>query len=310
MAKLLTQDNSLASSLCFGTMQFGDKANLTNSRAMYEKCRSVGINFFDTAHAYTEGKSETFLGEISKGEQDEVIIATKVAYDCAASNKNIRKSLDTSRKRLDMDTINILYMHRWDPNTDLQETFECMAELKNEKLIRYVGVSNYAAWQVMKAQAVASKFDLKIDLIQPMYNLVKRQVEVEILPMCLSEEISVCPYSPLGGGLLTGKYINGSTGRLTENDRYRKRYDLSWMHSTASKLSSLAKETNVSASTLAVAWVAKNKAIYAPIISGHSVEQIEPSINALSFNMNTELYAKITSLSIPPTPATDRLEEI
>ena len=176
-------------------------------------------------------------------------------------------------------------------------------------LVRYIGVSNYAAWQVMKAKKNAIDLGISIDVIQPMYSLVKRQAEVEILPMSEEEKIAVCPYSPLGGGLLTGKYIEGNEGRLTNDSRYKKRYASEWMHQTAEKLLILSKTYNISPATLAVAWVSKNPNITAPIISAKTIDQLQPSLDVLNYKMSDDLYTEITRLSLSPAPATDRLEE-
>lgn len=142
-----------------------------------------------------------------------------------------------------------------------------------------------------------------------MYSLVKRQSEVEIFPMAKDQGISVIPYSPLGGGLLTGKYAKGETGRLTEDHRYQARYDQDWMHKTAADLAALGQELGVSPATLAVAWAAAHPVNPLPIISARSVSQLQPSLAAEGFEMTVELYAKITALSHTPAPATDRLEE-
>jgi len=156
---------------------------------------------------------------------------------------------------------------------------------------------------------VAAKFDLKIDVLQPMYNLVKRQAEVEIIPACADQDVAVVPYSPLGGGLLTGKYAAGAGGRLADVEMYTKRYDVDWMHAAAARLPELAQAHNTHAATLAVAWVAQNQRIAAPIISARSVAQLQPSLAALDFTMSDALYAEMAALTPTPPPATDRLEE-
>ncbi|MEM9432637.1 MAG: aldo/keto reductase [Pseudomonadota bacterium] len=310
MTNVLTSPSGApASALCFGTMQFGERADATASRAMYDDCRTAGINFFDTAYVYTGGKSETLLGEFVQAERDDLILATKAAYDRSASRENILGSFDESRKRMGVDVVDLLYMHRWDAETPLEETFETLAELRQAAKIRYIGISNYAAWQVVKALGVAAKFGTTIDVLQPMYNLVKRQAEVEILPACASEGVGVVPYSPLGGGLLTGKYAKGGSGRLAEDSRYNARYNVDWMHRAAAALPEIAAQHNVQAATLAVAWVAKNPAVTAPIISAKSSEQLVPSLAALGFEMSDTLYEDVTALSETPAPATDRLEE-
>ena len=295
--------------MVFGTMQFGGTADEAASRAMYDACRVAGLVHFDTAHVYTGGESERLLGAFAKADRDDLIIASKVGYTGGAGAQNMIAQFDLSRQRLGMDMVDLLYLHRFDPDTDLRETMACFAQLKADGKIRYVGLSNFAAWQVVKAQWIAGEFDLKIDVLQPMYNLVKRQAEVEILPMCMDQKIAVAPYSPLGGGLLTGKYGDGGSGRLSEDDRYAARYGVDWMHQTARDLSALADDLGVSPATLAVAWVARHEARPAPIISARNTEQLAPSLSALGFEMGDALYDQITALSQIPPPATDRIEE-
>lgn len=306
---LKTIDGTDVSRFAFGCMQFGGKADATQSRDMYAACRAAGINHFDTAHVYTDGKSETLLGQCVEN-RDSCFVATKANYPGGASRKNILSSLDESCTRLNMDVIDLYYMHRWDGDTPLDETFDTLAQLQSEGRIRYVGVSNYAAWQVMKAQAVAQEFGTRIDAIQPMYNLVKRQAEVEILPMCASEGITAFPYSPLGGGLLTGKYSRGETGRHSHDEMYANRYNVDWMQDTARALSELADTLGKPAATLAVAWAARHPAAPRPILSARSVEQLQPSLDGMTFDMDDALYARISALSRTPPPATDRLEEM
>lgn len=305
---LKTLSGTPASAYSFGTMQFGGKADDRQSAAMYAMCRDAGINFFDTAFVYTDGRSETILGQLLAHERDQIFLATKCAGD-GWGRKNILDQFDQSRRRLDQDMVDLLYLHQWDSEGNLDETFETLAELVEQNRVRHVGVSNFAAWQTMKAREVARKCGIEISVLQPMYNLVKRQVEVEILPMALSEGFAVCSYSPLGGGLLTGKYGADAGGRLVENDMYKARYAQGWMHRTAQGLTDLAAQIGVSPATLAVAWAARHPGLFGPIISARSPEQLEPSIAAITFEMDDALYSEISALSHAPPPATDRLEE-
>lgn len=307
--ELISIDGTPASRFAFGTMQFGDRADATASRAMYDACRSAGINHFDTAYVYTGGQSEKLLGQFVGNARDSLLLATKVGYTGGAGKSNMRDSFEVSRQRLGTEMVDILYLHRFDPETDLNETMETFAELKAAGQIRYVGLSNFAAWQVMKAIAVAARFDLSVDILQPMYNLVKRQAEVEILPMCADQSVACAPYSPLGGGLLTGKYTRGGAGRLVEDDRYAARYGLDWMHAAAADLSTIATEVGCDPATLAVAWVAAHETGPMPIVSARSAEQLMPSLAAVEFDMTPEIYARLAALSPTPPPATDRLEE-
>lgn len=290
-------------------MQFGGTADATDSRAMFDACRAVGVNVFDTAHTYTQGASERLLGDFVSQDRDQLIIATKAGYTGGSGRETILRQFDESRTRLNLDMVDILYLHRWDPDTPLEETFETLCALQQSGAIRHIGVSNFAAWQVMKAQAIAKDLGTRIDVLQPMYSLVKRQAEVELFPMAISEGIAVMPYSPLGGGLLTGKYLEGGTGRLSEDERYAARYGQSWMHDAAKELLAVSQAMRTDAATLAVAWVAHHPAVTAPIISARTVHQLGPSLAALGVDLSPQDYADLEALSPRPAPATDRLEE-
>ncbi|KIC20194.1 aldo/keto reductase [Leisingera sp. ANG-Vp] len=310
MTQILTSpDGTPASRFAFGCMQFGGRAGERQSAEMYAASRAAGITHFDTAWVYTEGRSEQILGSLIKAERDQLLIATKAGYEGGAGAANMRAQLDASLQRLQLDMVDVLYLHRFDPDTDLRETMDCFAALKDEGRIRYAGLSNFAAWQVMKAQMAGLASGICVDILQPMYSLVKRQAEVEILPMCADQGIAAAPYSPLGGGLLTGKYAAGGTGRITEDKGYSTRYSPAVMHETAKALADLAAQRGVDPATLAVAWAAAHPAAPMPIISARNAEQLQPSLSALAFGMDAELYQAVEALSPRPAPATDRLEE-
>ncbi|MDA5556591.1 aldo/keto reductase [Shimia sp. MMG029] len=294
----------------FGTMQFGEGATAQDSAEMFEACRGAGINHFDTAHLYTSGKSEEILGGLIRDCRDALVIATKVGYNGGAGRANLAAQFDLSRQRLQLDQIDILYLHRFDADTPLEETLDFFAEQKAQGNIRYVGLSNFAAWQVVKAAWLGAAHGVSIDVLQPMYNLVKRQAEVEILPMCADLGILAATYSPLGGGLLTGKYsAPDGTGRLRSDRGYAARYGVDWMHTAATELASTAADMGVSPATLAVAWAARHSAAPSPILSARTAAQLAPSLAAVTFDMDDALYAQLTALTPTPPPATDRLEE-
>lgn len=309
MTHLTLANGTPASRFAFGTMQWGGRASEAESKALYEACRTAGIAHFDTAVAYTDGAAETLLGQFAAPDRADLYIATKVAYAGGATAANIASQFDRCRRQLNMDSVDLLYLHRWDEDTPLEETFETMARMQADGQIRHIGVSNYAAWQVMKAQAVCAKLGTRIDALQPMYNLVKRQAEVELLPMAMDQDILVAPYSPLGGGLLSGKYAAGGSGRLKEDDRYAARYAPPEMFEAAAGLAGIAAELGMHPATLAVAWVAAHPAHVSPIISARSVEQLAPSLAAIGTTLEPELYTRLTALYPTPAPPTDRLEE-
>ncbi len=307
--------NLQLSALCFGTMQFGAGATEKDSAALYESCRAAGINFFDTAYVYNEGRSEEILGKLIASEREELVLVTKAGAVGGCSAKTITDQLNTSLKRLGQDYTDIFFLHMFDADTPLEESFEALAKLKEMGKFFHLGVSNFAAWQIMKAQAIAQRYGYpEIEFLQPMYNLVKRQVEVEILPMAADQKMQVISYSPLGGGLLTGKYLDAQNqenarGRLDWDKKYATRYGVDWMHEAATKLHQLANELGTSPATLAVAWAAKHNSITAPIISARNSAQLTPSLDALHFQLSDAMYDTISSFSPRPAPATDRLEE-
>ena len=318
--KLLGKTGVEVSELCLGTMAFGGAADKKESSKMFNVCRDAGINFFDCANVYEKGLSEKILGDLISDSRDQVIITSKVYFPMGkdvnargGSRKHIMGAVHESLKRLKTEYIDIYFLHRFDDFTPIEETLRAMDDLVSSGKILYLGASNFAAWQVAKALGVSEKNGWsRFECIQPMYNLVKRQAEVEILPMALSEEVSVISYSPLGGGLLSGKYgVNKQPkdGRLIENKMYAERYSDPNMYQIAENLILLAKEQNCSPISLAIAWVASHPAITAPIIGGRNAEQLEPSLKSLDISMNEELHNLISRLSPEPPLATDRNEE-
>lgn len=293
----------------FGTMQFGGKADEAESGAMYDACREAGINFFDTAWAYNGGASEEILGRLTARERDEVFIATKAGNGKTASKEVIDREFGESRKRLGMETVDLFYIHQPDPVTPLEVTLDAVRPYVESGSVRHVGLSNHAAWATMKARGIARDMGFDIHVLQPMYNLVKRTAEIELLPMAAKEGLAVCPYSPLGGGLLTGKYARGDGGRIRDDKMYARRYSDDWMFDAAKGLNEIATEVGADAATLAVAWVARHPGVWGPIVSARSVAQLRPSLAAIDFEMDDTLYARIASLTPTPPPYNDRTEE-
>ena len=309
------------SSLCFGTMSFGGIADEETSLAMFRRCREVGINFFDCANVYNDGKAEEILGECIASCRDDLVLTTKVfgATDSGINNRGLSRrhimmAVEDSLRRLKTDRIEFYFVHSFDPQTPIEETLLAMDDLQRQGKILYPAVSNWAAWQIAKALGISAKESLaRFECIQPMYNLVKRQAEGEILPLAQSEQMGVISYSPLGGGLLTGKYRGGQKpeqGRLVVQDSYRKRYAEDTYYETADRFSQYALDQDIHPSTLAVSWVMTNPSITAPIIGARNLEQLEPALDALNINMTPEWRSEISSLSIAPPPATDRSEEV
>ena len=201
------------SQLCMGTMTFGDSADFDESAAMYKRCRDVGINFFDCADVYVGGRSEEILGELMAGHRNEVVITSKVCFTAAegargrgGSRRNIMRAVEDSLRRLNTDYIDFYFLHDIDPHTPIETTLRAFDDLVRQGKILHAAVSNHAAWQVAKGLGISAREGLaRFECIQPMYNLAKRQVEVELLPMAMSEQVGVIPYNPLGRGLAYGE---------------------------------------------------------------------------------------------------------
>ena len=308
------------SELCFGTMSFGNEADEKASAAMYKKCRDLGINFFDCADAYSKGKAEDILGKLIKGERDELVITSKCFNKMAddvnsagGNRRHVSRAVEASLKRLKTDRLDVLFMHRWEPLAPLEEVLRGLEDLVRSGKVLYIGASNYAAWQVAKGLGICERRGwARFDVIQPMYNLVKRQAEAEIFPLAEAEGLAVITYSPVGGGLLSGKYGPGTKpnhGRVVERQEYALRYSDDWMIETAGAFTAFAKKMGVHPVSLAVAWAKAHPAVTCPIIGARDVKQLQPSLDALKVEMTPALWKKVAALSRTPAPATDRLEE-
>lgn len=316
---LLGSTGVRVSSLCFGTMSFGGDADRETSRAMFARCRDAGINFFDCANVYSQGAAEEILGELIQDCRDEIVLTSKVwgpmGSDINArglSRRHIMQAVDHSLRRLKTDRLDLYFLHNYDPDTPMDEPLQALDDLKRQGKILYPAISNWSAWQTAKALGRAEQNGWAAPVcLQPMYNLVKRQAEVEILPLAASEGLGVIPYSPLGGGLLTGKYgpkDRPASGRLVDNPMYGKRYEQQWNYETAEAFTQHAKESGCHPVSLAVAWVMSHPAVTAPIIGARSVGQLEASLAAVDVKMTPEWREAISALSPTPPPATDRSE--
>jgi aryl-alcohol dehydrogenase-like predicted oxidoreductase len=318
--RLLGSTGVKVSSLCFGTMSFGAEADAAMAAAMFARCRDIGINFFDCADVYAGGRSEEILGQLIAPNRAELVICSKFAGATGsdpnaggASRRHVRSAVEASLRRLGTDYLDVYFVHHFDAHTPIEQTLRALEDLVRDGKILYPAASNFAAWQVTKALGVSAQHGwTRFECIQPMYNLVKRQAEVELLPMAQAEQLGVITYSPLGAGLLTGKYTTASrpsSGRIVGSANYRARYAESVYFEVAERFANFASERGIQPASLAVAWVASHPAVTAPIIGARNLEQLEGSLSALKVDMTPELRAEITALSPAPPPATDRTEE-
>jgi aryl-alcohol dehydrogenase-like predicted oxidoreductase len=308
------------SAICYGTMSFGGDADEAESKALFEACRAAGVNVFDCADMYAGGRSEEILGRLIKDCRQDVLITSKAYFATSkdvnamgASRRRVLYAVEASLRRLATDRIDIYYIHRFDDRTPLEETLRAFDDLVRQGKIVYAAASNFAAWQVVKGLGISAKEGLAaFACVQPMYNLVKRQAESEILPMARAEGLGVFPYGPLAGGLLSGKYGVGrkpETGRLVSNKIYETRYKDMSNFEVAERFAAFAKERGYHPAGLAVAWAAAHPSVTAPIVGARNTAQLAPLLAAVDIPMTPELRAEISALSPEPAPATDRNEE-
>ncbi len=316
--KPLGRSGVQVSELCFGTMSFGGDADEATSAAMYKACRDAGINFFDCADQYNKGRSEEILGALMRGQRDDLVITTKcfnpMGEDVNArgtSRRHVIRAVEGSLKRLQTDRVDVLFLHQFDKLTPIDEAMRALEDMVRAGKVLYPAVSNWSAWQTQRAVDIQENNNwARLQVLQPMYNLVKRQAEVEILPMAEANGVGVIPYSPAGAGLLSGKYSGAASGRLKTNKMYEARYGEKWMFEVADKFVAFCKHKGLHPVSTAVAWVGAHPAITAPIIGARNLDQLQDSLNSVRIEMTPALRAEITALSRTPPPATDRLEEL
>ena len=296
------------SELCFGTMTFGRESDEATSAEVYARCREAGIDFFDCANVYAGGDSERILGKLLAHERDQVILTSKVYFTMGEgprargySRAAIMHQVEGSLKRLGTEYLDLYFLHRFDEHTPVEDALRALDDLVRDGKVRYPAVSNFAAWQIARALGTSARLGLAaFRCVQPMYNLLKRQAEVEILPLAQEEGLAVTPYSPMAGGVLTGKYGDKDLsvdGRLHTSEMYQKRYGEDANFQVARSFAALAREHGWHPAALAVAWVAKHPAVTAPIIGARNLDQLESTLTALDIDLDDDTYAQVSALT-------------
>ena len=303
---------------CLGTMTFGLQCDEPTAVAILDRAAEGGIDFLDTSDAYplggdlsTRGTTEEILGRWLRGKRDRVIVATKcfaptgpAPFDAGNSRKHIMSAVDGSLRRLQTDYIDLYQLHGYDPQTPIDETLGALNDLVHQGKVRYLGVSNFLAYQLVRAVGRTETLGLaRIDCVQPRYNLLFRQIEREMLPYCAEDGIGVIPYNPIAGGMLSGKHLRANPppeGRFTlgwAGQAYQDRYWHDREFDTVDALRAVAGKAGVSLVTLSVAWVMANKAITAPIIGASSPGQLEASLAAAEFTLDDDLKRELDDLT-------------
>jgi len=280
------------SRLCMGTMTFGDQTDEALAIQMVDRARDEGINFFDTADMYSTGVSEQILGKALKGKRGEVVVSTKVfnpmgpgPNDRGLSRRHILQAMDDSLRRLQMDYVDVYFLHQPDYLTPLEESLAAMDQLVREGKTRYVGLSNYAAWQVCQALWITDQRDLApIVVVQPMYNLVARGIDQELLPMCREFGLGTMAYNPLAAGLLTGKHTKGQPPaagtRFALKEMYRDRFWHDRLFDAAAALEAVALESGLTPVELALQWVLGQPDVTCLLVGASTMDHLEQNLAA------------------------------
>lgn len=303
------------SPLCLGAMMFGGKTSPADSAAIIDRALDAGINFIDTANVYNQGRSEEAVGEALQrnGRRSQVILATKVhgrmgddPNAMGNTRRHIIEQCEASLRRLKTDWIDLYQVHRPQPDVPIDETLRALDDLVRSGKVRYIGSSTFAAWQLVESLWVAKEYGLERFVCeQPPYNLLDRRIERELLPMAQSYGFGIIPWSPLAGGLLTGKYRRNAPppedsryANLDANPLYRRRMnDAIW--DVVEPLESLAREKGTTISRLALAWCIHQPGVTSPIIGPRTMEQLEDNLGALEVTITDEDRKAIDRI-IPP----------
>ncbi|HEY1203730.1 MAG: aldo/keto reductase [Bryobacteraceae bacterium] len=280
------------SRVCLGTMTFGGQTDEGAARRMVDRCLEAGVDFFDTANVYGQGRAETILGRALAGRRQQVVVASKVRgamtsapEESGLSKSQILRAIDSTLRRLGTDYLDIYYMHLPDYGVPLEETLEAIDELVRAGKVRYPASSNYAAWQVTRMLWLAAEHDYRPAYVtQPMYNLLARGIEQEYLPMCREFGVATVVYNPLAGGLLTGKQ-NGEAplagSRFDKNQMYLDRYWPPAYFGAVEELRGLALREGRSLASLALNWLLHHTAADCVILGASRIEQLDENLKAL-----------------------------
>jgi aryl-alcohol dehydrogenase-like predicted oxidoreductase len=311
------------STLALGTMTFGAETDQQGSHAQLDAFVAAGGNLIDTADVYSSGDSEEIIGRWLASRpvevRDSVVLATKGRFpmgdgpnDVGTSRKHLQQALEASLRRLQVEYVDLYQVHAWDPLTPLEETLGALDDLVHAGKVRYVGLSNYTGWQVQKAVATARAQGFEVPVtLQPQYNLLVREIEWEVVPSCLDAGLGLLPWSPLGGGWLTGKYTRddrpAGTSRLGENpergmEAYGPRSAQQRTWDVIEAVQRVAKDRDTTMAEVALAWLVDRPAVTSVILGARTMEQLETNLAAADLHLSAEESAALDEASDPAPP--------
>ena len=295
------------SAIGLGTNQFGGKVDQAGVTAIIDQAVELGVTFIDTADVYQQGRSEETLGVALQGRRQQVILATKVASpvgegpnDRGASRHHILAGVEASLRRLRMDYIDLYQIHRWDETTSIEETLRALDDLVRAGMVRYVGASNFAAWQLAQANTLAEvRGWTAFVTIQPHYNMLQREIERELIPYCNASGVGIVPYSPLAGGFLTGKYQRGRPappGSRGESNRSMQQYMTDAYYDRLERLATWTNERGHTLDELAHAWLLAQPRVCSVISGATSPEQVRSHAQAAGWHLSPDERAEVNAL--------------
>jgi aryl-alcohol dehydrogenase-like predicted oxidoreductase len=295
------------SAVGLGTNQFGGKVDQAGVTAIIDAAIEAGITFIDTADVYTRTRSEETIGVAVRGRRQQVVLATKVASpvgdgpnDRGASRHRIMEGAEAALRRLQTDYIDLFQIHRWDDTTPIEETLRALDDLVRSGKARYVGASNFAAWQLARANAIAElRGWSSFVTIQPHYHLLERGIERELVPFCAASGVGILPYFPLAGGFLTGKYRRGEAappGSRGESNRYVQQYMTDGNFTIVEQLSAWAQERGHSMGELAHAWLLAQPRVCSVISGATSPQQVREHAPAADWRLNADDVTEINAI--------------
>lgn len=299
------------SEICLGTMTFGHGTDEVTAHKMVNLSFEAGVNFFDTADSYGGGQSEILLGKALKGRRQDAIVATKFfnpmgtgINDSGMSRVHIMQAIEASLRRLQMDYIDIYYIHHVDIETPLEEMLRAMDDLVRQGKVRYIACSNYEAWRLATALGISDKYKwARFDCYQPQYSLVVRDIEHELIPLCDYHGLGVVVWSPLAGGFLTGKYKPGQSEvegtRSEEGWAYPNRYFAPNADESMTVLLEVANELGRSPAQVAVRWVIDQPTITSAIVGARTIPQLEDNLQAAGWSLPAEMLQRLNEVSRP-----------
>ncbi|MEJ9221262.1 aldo/keto reductase [Paenibacillus glucanolyticus] len=296
------------SKLGLGTNAFGKRADQETSTRIIDHALDHGINFIDTANIYAGSESERIIGQALSGKRHNVVLATKAGLvngqgpnERGSSRYHLLQELENSLKRLKTDYVDLYQIHTFDPHTPLEETLRTLDDLMSSGKVRYIGASNYAAWEIMKALGISElKGYARYVSTQTSYSLADRTPELELVPLCLDQGVGIIPYFPLAGGILTGKYSQGSStpsGSRAETDPNFNRFLEDHNLKLGQQVSQLAAEHGHSPSALSLAWLMNRPAVSTVIVGATKTEQLDDNLKSLEIKIDETLGSSLDEVS-------------